>query len=164
MQHTIGDWYSVDADRIVLDHIGLNHLTWLRAASLDGVDLLPEILNRHGEALAKRCRIPADMLRRLGVAPSYYLTYYYGHDEVLVEQMSAQTRAEAVAAIEQELLRMYGDPALDTKPALLEQRGGAYYSEAAVNLIAGLLQRRGDLQPPADRQRPQQRGTAVPAG
>ncbi|MFJ3902908.1 6-phospho-beta-glucosidase [Streptomyces sp. NPDC090025] len=146
LQHTIGDWYGVTADRVQLDHIGLNHLTWVRRAVLDGVDLLPEILDKHGEALARRCRLPVDMIRDLGVAPSYYLTYYYGHDEVLAEQRGAESRAHAVAAIERELLEMYADPALDTKPALLEQRGGAYYSEAAVNLIAGLLECRGPLQ------------------
>ena len=34
---------------------------------------------------------------------------------------------------------MYRDPALTEKPALLEQRGGAFYSEAAVGLVASLL-------------------------
>ncbi len=41
--------------------------------------------------------------------------------------------------MERELLRMYGDPALDEKPELLARRGGAYYSEAAVDLAAALL-------------------------
>ena len=41
---------------------------------------------------------------------------------------------------------MYADPAVDTKPALLEERGGAYYSEAAVDLVASLLGDRGDVQ------------------
>ena len=33
---------------------------------------------------------------------------------------------------------MYRDPALAEKPALLDRRGGAYYSEAAVGLVASL--------------------------
>jgi 6-phospho-beta-glucosidase len=33
---------------------------------------------------------------------------------------------------------MYADPTLVEKPALLEQRGGAYYSEAATRLVASL--------------------------
>lgn len=41
--------------------------------------------------------------------------------------------------MEEELLRMYGDPALDEKPELLAKRGGAFYSEAAVDLAASLL-------------------------
>jgi 6-phospho-beta-glucosidase len=41
--------------------------------------------------------------------------------------------------MERELLTMYGDPSLDEKPALLAKRGGAFYSEAAVDLAAALL-------------------------
>ena len=37
-------------------------------------------------------------------------------------------------AIEAELLTMYRDPSLDTKPKLLEERGGAFYSAAALDL------------------------------
>jgi 6-phospho-beta-glucosidase len=71
--------------------------------------------------------------------PSSYLHYYYAHDEVLARQLDGETpRAEVVANIERELLEMYRDPSLDRKPALLEQRGGAFYSEAAVGLVASL--------------------------
>ena len=48
--------------------------------------------------------------------------------------------------IERQLLEMYRDPTLTEKPALLGQRGGAYYSEAAVDLIASLHDGRGDVQ------------------
>ena len=34
---------------------------------------------------------------------------------------------------------LYADPDLDQKPALLTERGGAFYSEAAVDLTAALL-------------------------
>jgi 6-phospho-beta-glucosidase len=71
--------------------------------------------------------------------PSYYLRYFYAHDDVLAEQLSGATpRAVTVAEIERELLAMYADPALASKPALLEQRGGAFYSEAATRLVASL--------------------------
>jgi 6-phospho-beta-glucosidase len=59
--------------------------------------------------------------------------------ETVRELKATGTRAEEVLRIEAELLEMYRDPALVAKPALLEQRGGAYYSEAAVQLIASLL-------------------------
>jgi 6-phospho-beta-glucosidase len=41
---------------------------------------------------------------------------------------------------------MYRDPSLAEKPALLEQRGGAFYSEAATQLVASLLSDSGDVQ------------------
>jgi 6-phospho-beta-glucosidase len=71
--------------------------------------------------------------------PSYYLRYYWAHDEVVAEERGQQTRAQAVAEIERQLLEMYADPALDTKPELLTHRGGAFYSEAAVALLASLV-------------------------
>ena len=48
--------------------------------------------------------------------------------------------------IERGLLEMFRDPALDVKPKLLEQRGGAFYSEAAAMLVESLHGDRGDVQ------------------
>jgi 6-phospho-beta-glucosidase len=137
---------GVNASRISLDHVGLNHLTWERAIRLDGVDVLPQLMAEHGEELAGRTGMPLELSRRLGVLPSYYLRYFYQHDAVVTEQRSEPSRAAKVAAIERELLEIYADPALDTKPALLQQRGGAYYSEAAVDLVASLMSDGGDVQ------------------
>ncbi|MGW4198603.1 6-phospho-beta-glucosidase [Streptomyces sp. NPDC005004] len=125
-----------------LDHVGLNHLTWETAVRLggpEGPDVLPRLLAEHGDTVAADLRLPRALLDRLGVVPSYYLRYYYAHDEVVEELRARPSRAAEVAAMERELLAMYADPALDEKPALLAKRGGAYYSEAAVDLTAALL-------------------------
>jgi 6-phospho-beta-glucosidase len=45
--------------------------------------------------------------------------------------------------IERGLLELYRDVTLDHKPDLLERRGGAYYSEAAAQLIASLAEGEG---------------------
>jgi 6-phospho-beta-glucosidase len=138
-QRRFAAYLGVEPDRVLLDHVGLNHLTWERAARVDGVDRLPEILSRHADDLAEDVELPVSLLVQLGVVPSYYLRYYYAHDEVVRELQATESRASQVSALEQELLRMYADPALDRKPELLEKRGGAYYSEAAVQLAAALL-------------------------
>ncbi|MFD8898953.1 6-phospho-beta-glucosidase [Streptomyces ardesiacus] len=125
-----------------LDHVGLNHLTWETAVRLggpEGEDVLPRLLAGHGDAVAADLRLPRPLLDRLGVVPSYYLRYYYAHDEVVDELRTKPSRAAEVAEMERQLLGMYGDPALDEKPELLARRGGAYYSEAAVDLAAALL-------------------------
>ncbi|MGW2819613.1 6-phospho-beta-glucosidase [Streptomyces sp. NPDC001443] len=125
-----------------LDHVGLNHLTWetaVRRGGPDGTDELPALLAAHGGAIAADLRLPRPLLDRLGVVPSYYLRYFYAHDEVVRELRTKPSRAAEVAAMERELLAMYADPALDEKPELLAKRGGAYYSEAAVDLAAALL-------------------------
>ena len=137
---------GVEPARVELDHIGLNHLTWTRQILLDGQDQLPELLASSADALAGRSGLPAELLRRLGVWPSYYLRYFYEHDHVVEQQRAKPSRAEEVAEIERQLLEIYADPAVDEKPALLQQRGGAYYSEAAVDLMASLITDRADVQ------------------
>ncbi|MFZ2015158.1 MAG: 6-phospho-beta-glucosidase [Nocardioides sp.] len=138
-QRTFADHLGVAPERVELDHVGLNHLTWERRVIVGGVDRLPELLATHGPDIAESLELPLGLLHTLGVVPSYYLRYFYAHDEVVAELRTSEARAARVAAIEQELLEMYADPTLDEKPDLLMQRGGAYYSEAAVQLTAALL-------------------------
>jgi 6-phospho-beta-glucosidase len=124
----------------------LNHLTWERRVLVDGVDRLPALLARHGSEIAERIGLPHEVVERLGSVPSYYLRYFYRHDVVVEELRHSPSRAEQVADIERTLLDMYADETLDVKPELLAQRGGAYYSEAAIDLVASLVTDRGDVQ------------------
>ena len=139
--------FGVEPERVELGHVGLNHLSWIRSVTVDGVDRLPEILEAGTDELAKDVGTPAEIVRLTRSIPSYYLKYYYRFDEVLAGQRdSAETRAGEVMDIEHELLTMYRNPNLDEKPKLLERRGGAFYSEAAAQLIASLHDGRGDVQ------------------
>ena len=137
---------GVPPERVLLDHAGLNHLTWERAVLVDGKDRLPDLLATSVEQIAQDIELPAETILQLGSVPSYYLRYFYSHDLVAEEERHSPTRAEQVAGIERELLTMYADPALDRKPDLLGQRGGAFYSEAAVALMASLVNDTGDTQ------------------
>jgi 6-phospho-beta-glucosidase len=128
-----------DPARVSLDHAGLNHLTWLRGVRVDGKEVLPELLTARGDEIADLVGMPAALLHELGAVPSYYLRYFYFHDQVVGEERGRPSRAAQVAEIERELMELYADPDLDTKPELLAQRGGAFYSEAAVALVASLF-------------------------
>ncbi|MBB5117543.1 6-phospho-beta-glucosidase [Streptomyces eurocidicus] len=141
---------GVDPAAVALEHVGLNHLTWERSVTVGGRDVLPELLAEHGAAVAEDLRMPRALLDRLGVVPSYYLRYFYQHDEVVRELRTKPSRAAEVAEMERRLLEMYGDPALDEKPELLGKRGGAFYSEAAVALTASLLRPAGGAGDAAD--------------
>jgi 6-phospho-beta-glucosidase len=138
-QRRWAQWLGVAPARLVVDQVGLNHLTWVRRVLVDGEDVLPALLEEHGDEIAAELELPRRLLDELGAVPSYYLRYFYAHDEVLREQLDGVPRAQTVAEIERELLRLYRDPALSEKPALLEQRGGAFYSEAALGLVASLV-------------------------
>ncbi len=137
---------GVTPGQVSLDHVGLNHLTWERAVFVDGTDRLPELIAAHGPELADQIELPLTVMQKIESIPSYYLRYFYAHDQVVAEQRISPTRAQEVMKIEAELLAMYADPALDHKPELLGKRGGAYYSEAAVALLASLVAGTGDIQ------------------
>jgi 6-phospho-beta-glucosidase len=141
---------DVAPEAVALGHVGLNHLTWERSVTVtrDGrsEDVLPRLLATRLPELADEVHLPGPLLRLQEAIPSYYLRYFYAHDEVLEEQRDSPTRAEAVLDVERRLLEQYADTAVDTKPKELSERGGAFYSEAAVDLMASLTTDRGDTQ------------------
>jgi len=137
-QRRFAHWLDVEPDRVIVDQVGLNHLTWVRQVLLDGEDVLPSLVAGHGDELAEELELPLRLLEELGAIPSYYLRYFYSHDAVLREQLEGEPRAAVVQEIERSLLELYRDPTVDERPDLLMQRGGAYYSEAALGLISSL--------------------------
>jgi 6-phospho-beta-glucosidase len=145
-QRQIAGHLGVAPDQVLVDQVGLNHLTWIRAVWVDGRDVLGEVIDGFGDALAHEIGLPRALLDDLGAIPSYYLRYFYAEREVVQEQRMTRPRARTVAEIERELLELYRDPALTEKPALLEQRGGAFYSDAATQLVASLVADSGDVQ------------------
>jgi 6-phospho-beta-glucosidase len=137
---------GVEPSQVQLEHVGLNHLSWERKILVDGEDRLPALIDTYADQLGEEVDMPGDIVRLLRAIPSYYLRYFYLQKEMLEHQRSEPTRAEQVMEIERGLLEMYRDPALDVKPKLLEERGGAFYSEAAAMLVESLHGDRGDVQ------------------
>jgi 6-phospho-beta-glucosidase len=151
-QRRIGHYLGVDPDEVEIEHVGLNHLTWIRSArvkkTVGGEDRLSELFERFGPELELESGMPIDVLRLQHAFPSYYVHYYYGHDAEVAQQSAPghRSRADVVAELEAKLLEEYRDPALVSKPAALSYRGGAFYSLAAVRLMASLHDGTGDVQ------------------
>jgi 6-phospho-beta-glucosidase len=144
MQRDAAKVLGVEPQQVELDYFGLNHLSWLRHVWVDGQDRLADLLNPNDLNTAHG--FSADFLQHLGMIPNYYLRYFVHTNNVLEEQQAAeQTRAEYLMKVEADLLEMYADPNLSEKPALLDQRGGAYYSTAAVELIRAIAQDRREV-------------------
>lgn len=141
---------GVNRRRIALDWVGLNHLNWIRGAALDGVDIWPQVFDGALEAARENpvegWSFSPELLEGLGMIPCGYLNYYYNRDAILQRQKAApRTRGEEVREIEAQLLDMYQDPDLHQKPALLEKRGGAYYSKAAVSLVSAIANHKNEV-------------------
>jgi 6-phospho-beta-glucosidase len=145
-QRQIARHLGVPPSQVLVEQVGLNHLTWIRAVWVDGRDVLDEVIADHGDAFAHEIGLPRELIERLGAIPSYYLRYFYAEREVVQEQRMTAPRAQVVAEIERGLLDLYSDPSVTEKPELLERRGGAFYSEAAIQLVASLLADSGDVQ------------------
>ena len=153
-QRRLGHYLGVDPDDVAVEHVGLNHLTWIRSARAvepggeAGADLLDELFDRFGPEVELESGVPLEVLRLQHTLPSYYVHYYYQHDAEVAQQSapSYHPRADVVAELEAALLGEYRDPALVSKPTKLSYRGGAYYSLAAVRLMASLHAGTGDVQ------------------
>ena len=141
----------VDPAAVEFDYVGLNHLSWVRGVTVDGVDRTAEVLaglrhrvaerlehREHGDIGAGEPDWTPEAIDTLGAIPNSYLRYYYETDAWVRHQASHPTRASAVMAIEDALLDQYANPDLAEKPAELSERGGAYYSEAAAALMADI--------------------------
>lgn len=146
---------SVEPERISIDVSGLNHLSFVTGVYLDGEDITRRIL----EALAfseylEATGIGATMapyLARLGIIPSSYLQYYWGRGRALEKEKAglasgSGTRADQVMNIEKKLFELYSDPSLDVLPEELKKRGGAYYSDVALNTISAMINNRPHLE------------------
>lgn len=137
---------GVEVASVGMDYVGLNHLSWVRGVTVDGVDRTAEVLAGLRALVAAR---PVDedaepgwtpeAIDLLDAIPNYYLLYYYETQAWVRHQSRHATRASEVMDIEAALLAQYADPNLDHKPPELSQRGGAYYSEAAAALMADLV-------------------------
>ena len=148
VQRRFAERFGVEPQRVELEQVGLNHLSWVRKVRVDGEDRLAGLLDTDLDAVAEEAHLSPELLVAIRAIPSYYLRYYYLTGEIVEAQRSGSepTRAEEVMEIESGLLELYRDPNLAEKPELLERRGGAYYSEAAAQLVASLASSTGDVQ------------------
>ena len=139
--------FGVAPEQVELEHVGLNHLTWIRAVRVDGVDRLPEILapTPTGSPRTSACRSTSS--GRCGRSPP--TTSATTTSSTRSSPISARRPRDAGRGGRRDRAHAARDvpgPDLDEKPALLANRGGAFYSEAAAQLIASLHDGAGDVQ------------------
>jgi 6-phospho-beta-glucosidase len=132
---------------------GLNHMVFATGVFVDGRDVTQEVISRWGAQSVKNIKGISwnpGFIRELGVIPCSYHRYYYMAKEYLEEAIENYkqngTRAEKVKKLEDELFELYRDERLKEKPKQLEQRGGAFYSDAACNLICSIYNDTRDIQ------------------
>lgn len=134
-----------------VEYIGLNHFAYVTKIVDNGVNYLEKALKEGiaGEAMKN---IPAggftkEQIATIGAIPTSYLEYYYFKDSKLEKlKNSPKTRGETCMEIEEELLKIYENSELHVKPEQLSKRGGARYSEVAINLVNSIWNDVNDIQ------------------
>ena len=134
-----------------VEYIGLNHFAYVTKIVDIGVNYLEKALKEGiaGEAMKN---IPAggftkEQIATIGAIPTSYLEYYYFKDAKLEKlKNSPKTRGETCMEIEEELLKIYENSELHVKPEQLSKRGGARYSEVAINLVNSIWNDVNDIQ------------------
>ncbi|MGE7592488.1 6-phospho-beta-glucosidase [Peribacillus frigoritolerans] len=157
MHMSISSMLGVDMKRVHIDFAGLNHMVFGMHVFVDDQEVTDKVLEMLGNPeiqLTMKNIAPLAWNRRflksLGVVPCPYHRYYYKTKTILEEELEAfksgKTRAEVVKKLEEGLFDLYKDETLDIKPPQLEQRGGAYYSDAACNVISSIYNDKKDIQ------------------
>ncbi|MFD2368781.1 6-phospho-beta-glucosidase [Brevibacillus sp. GCM10020057] len=158
MKMGVASMLGVDASRVHIDFAGLNHMVFGLGVYLDGENVTAQVIDKlTGEQSGITMKNILDLgwdkdfIKALGILPCPYHRYYYQTkamlEHELAEAQKGGTRAEVVKKVEEELFELYKDPDLAIKPPQLEKRGGAYYSEAACNLIHSIYNDKRDIQP-----------------
>lgn len=151
----VAQLYNVTADEVQIEFAGLNHFVFGRNIYVQGEDKTLDVIEKikDGKEISMKnipnFSFPAEILDAVGMIPAGYLKYYYTREKMLTDCKRAAreegTRGEVVKQTEKELFELYKDVNLAVKPKQLEARGGAHYSEAAVNLIDSLYNGNGKI-------------------
>ncbi len=157
MKTGVAEMFHCEVSDVEIEFVGMNHFVFGKNVWIHGENVTEEVLKRMVDD--KQSYSPANIvslgwsksfIESLQMVPNPYHQYYFQTKEVLEKDLQALnetgTRAEVVQQVEEELFKTYQRPELTEKPKELEQRGGAYYSDAACNLIESIYTNKQDIQ------------------
>lgn len=153
-QYTLSEILDVPPPMVRLDSFGLNHLSWVRGAYIEGQEMLQPLiakvrtrhstLYRHGLVDSL---IDPEWLQTLGMIPGWYLRYFYYTGKVLEEdRQSLRSKGEKDMVAEEKLRQIYATSGYDESARkILESKGGAQYYLPVLQVIDSIVHDRGDV-------------------
>ncbi|UPQ86082.1 6-phospho-beta-glucosidase [Ignavigranum ruoffiae] len=157
MQKQIEQILESDASHVYVEFAGLNHMVFAKNIYLDDENVTTQVIEQFCQQIDQQGLKNIEavdwnprFIKALNMLPIDYVRYYWQSDLMLEAQLKEwnekqQTRADVVKRVEQELFEIYQNERTDEKPKQLEERGGAYYSEVAVNLINSIYNDKRDI-------------------
>jgi 6-phospho-beta-glucosidase len=142
----IGRIVGVEPARIRLDSFGLNHLSWVRRASVDGEDVLGPLIEEASAPGSPIVELLDPLMdhedfRALRLLPSWYTRFFYFTEAVLAADRAAtETKADRDARAEERLVDLmttvgYDDEVRD----ILAGKGGANYYVNVLQAIDAIV-------------------------
>ena len=131
--------------RIRLDSFGLNHLSWLRAAYVDGEDVLGPLIDE-ASAVDAPVAGPTTLMdvedfRALRLLPSWYTRYFYFTEAVVAADRTAtETKADSDTRAEERLGHLMATVGYDDEVRdILASKGGASYYVNVLQAINSIV-------------------------
>jgi 6-phospho-beta-glucosidase len=146
---------GLDAARLHVTMVGLNHGCWGVEHDYDGQDPLPLLeaaweRRRDDVTLEPSRRRQLQLAVAMGAVPADYFEYYYFTDEVLAElRAKPTTRAEDILAWAPDYWRHYAEQARSDDPQLdpARSRGGIHELELAIDVMDAIFNGKDEVHP-----------------
>lgn len=105
MLHQFADLYGVEADRVKGECYGLNHLSFFRSITVDGREVMPELIARPDAYNETDMRFfGPDLLEHMGCVLNEYLYYFYYREQAVENILKAGvTRGEVIEDINRQM-------------------------------------------------------------
>jgi 6-phospho-beta-glucosidase len=137
MHRQLAAAFGRPASEVPVRVFGLNHLSWLAEAWIDGENVVPRLINSDDLywKISDLTLFDPSFVRLLGMVPNEYLYFWYYRDRAVANiQAAAETRGEQVLRLSSELVRDLAeiDPEANPEPAwrryhhYLDSRHGTY--------------------------------------
>lgn len=157
MRHSSAEILEADPEEVAIDFVGLNHFVFGRDVYVKGEKKTAKVLDKlvqsdldYSPANIVSLGWSKTFIQAMQLLPNPYHEYYFHTKEVLKKDIEAfeeyGTRAEVVRKLEESLFEIYNKPNLEEKPKELEERGGAFYSNVACDLMASIYNDQKDIQ------------------
>jgi 6-phospho-beta-glucosidase len=103
MKRSVAQLLGVPGDEVHADYAGLNHAGWIHRVLVEGVDRMPELLERYEELRAQDDAwrlFDTELVRSIGMLPMEYLYFYYYRDRAIENVLNSHgTRGEQIAEL-----------------------------------------------------------------
>lgn len=111
MLHMIAEYKGVAPERVKGEIYGLNHLSFFNSITVDGKEILDELIADDGAYAHTDMRyFDKELLMKKRLVPNEYLYYYYSREKAVTNILNAQeTRGEQIARINKLMLKELAD-------------------------------------------------------